>query len=58
MQLGVGYAMAATAPLALGALRDNTGGYDAGLWLVATIAVLVVASVVAAVALLESSARA
>lgn len=54
MQLGVGYTMAAAAPLALGALRDTTGGFDAGLWLVAALAGLVVISVVATVALLES----
>jgi MFS transporter, CP family, cyanate transporter len=56
MQLGAGYTMAAAAPLALGALRDATGGFDAGLWLVAGLAGLVVVSVVVTVALLESSA--
>ncbi len=56
MQLGAGYTMAAAAPLALGALRDITGGFDAGLWLVAVLAGLVVVSVVVTVALLESPA--
>lgn len=41
MQLGVGYTMAAAAPFALGALRDATGSFTAGLWVVAGISVLV-----------------
>jgi len=41
MQLGVGYTMAAAAPFALGALRDGTGSFTAGLWVVAGISVLV-----------------
>jgi cyanate permease len=47
MQLGVGYTMAALAPFTLGALRDTTGSFTAGLWFVAGIAVLVLASVAA-----------
>ena len=44
MMLGIGYCTGALAPLALGALRDATGSFDAGLWLIAAtaIAVLVV----------------
>jgi CP family cyanate transporter-like MFS transporter len=45
LQLGVGYTVAALAPLALGILRDATGGFQAGLWLVAVVAALVVGAV-------------
>jgi MFS transporter, CP family, cyanate transporter len=34
MMLGVGYTVAATAPVVLGALRDLTGSFDAVLWAV------------------------
>lgn len=58
MQLGVGYTMAALSPFALGALRDATGSFTAGLWVVAGIAVLVLASVTATLVLLgRRSAR-
>ena len=33
MMLGIGYCAGALAPLAIGALRDSTGSFDAGLWL-------------------------
>ncbi len=49
MQLGVGYSMAAVAPFALGALRDATGSFAAGLWVVAGIAVLVAVFVAATI---------
>jgi CP family cyanate transporter-like MFS transporter len=52
MQLGVGYTMAALAPFALGALRDTTGSFEAGLWFVAGIAVLVLTSAAATIGLL------
>jgi CP family cyanate transporter-like MFS transporter len=52
MQLGVGYTMAALSPFALGALRDATGSFTAGLWVVAGIAVLVLASVAATLTLM------
>jgi CP family cyanate transporter-like MFS transporter len=44
MMLGIGYCAGALAPIAIGALRDSTGSFDAGLWLLAVtaIAVLVV----------------
>ena len=45
LQRGIGYTIAAVAPLLLGVLRDVTGGFEAGLWLVAATAGLVVASV-------------
>ena len=35
MMLGIGYCAGALAPLAIGALRDSTGSFDAGLWLIA-----------------------
>ena len=35
MMLGIGYCAGALAPLAIGALRDATGSFDAGLWLIA-----------------------
>jgi CP family cyanate transporter-like MFS transporter len=44
LQLGVGYTVAALAPLALGVLRDETGGFGAGLWLVAVVAALLQAA--------------
>ena len=52
MQLGVGYTMAAAAPFALGSLRDATGSFAAGLWVVAGIAVLVAVFVAATIVLL------
>ena len=52
MQLGLGYIMAAAAPFALGALRDATGSFAAGLWVVAGIAVLVSVFVAATIVLL------
>ena len=33
MMLGIGYCAGALAPVAIGALRDSTGSFDAGLWL-------------------------
>jgi CP family cyanate transporter-like MFS transporter len=39
MMLGIGYCAGALAPLALGALRDATGSFDAGMWLIALLAV-------------------
>jgi ACS family 4-hydroxyphenylacetate permease-like MFS transporter len=56
MQLGVGYVVAAVAPVALGLLRDTTGSFSAGLWLVAATAGLVVCAVAAALRLLPESA--
>jgi cyanate permease len=53
MQLGLGYLMAASSPLLLGLLRDSTGSFDSGLWLVVGTAALVVACVVALVLLLR-----
>ena len=52
MQLGVGYTMAAVAPFALGGLRDATGSFAAGLWVVAGIAALVAVFVAATIVLL------
>jgi CP family cyanate transporter-like MFS transporter len=40
MMLGIGYCIGALAPLALGALRDSTGSFAAGLWCIAAAAVL------------------
>jgi CP family cyanate transporter-like MFS transporter len=40
MMLGIGYCIGALAPLALGALRDVTGSFEAGLWVIALAAVL------------------
>jgi cyanate permease len=34
-----GYVIASLAPVALGLLRDATGGFDVGLWLLVAIAV-------------------
>jgi CP family cyanate transporter-like MFS transporter len=48
LQFGVGYTAAALAPLALGILRDATGGFGAALWVVAAFALLVEAAVLAA----------
>jgi cyanate permease len=39
MMLGIGYCAGALAPLAIGALRDSTGSFDAGLWLLAVTAI-------------------
>ena len=44
MMLGIGYCIGALAPLALGALRDATGSFDTGLWLIALAAVAVLVS--------------
>ena len=35
MMLGIGYCIGALAPLALGALRDVTGSFEVGLWVIA-----------------------
>ena len=40
MMLGIGYSISALAPLALGALRDGTGSFEAGLWAIALAAVI------------------
>ena len=40
MMLGIGYCIGALAPLALGALRDVTGSFEAGLWSIALAAVI------------------
>ena len=40
MMLGIGYCIGALAPLALGALRDGTGSFAAGLWVIALAAVV------------------
>ena len=40
MMLGIGYCIGALAPLALGALRDGTGSFAAGLWVIALAAVI------------------
>jgi MFS transporter, CP family, cyanate transporter len=40
MMLGIGYCIGALAPLALGALRDVTGSFAVGLWVIAGAAVL------------------
>jgi CP family cyanate transporter-like MFS transporter len=40
MMLGIGYCIGALAPLALGALRDGTGSFTAGLWVIAAVAVI------------------
>jgi CP family cyanate transporter-like MFS transporter len=53
LQFGVGYTAAALAPLAVGILRDATGGFGTGLWLVAAVAVLVEAAVLSAARLLR-----
>ena len=53
LQFGVGYTAAALAPLALGILRDATGGFGAALWVVAAFALLVEAAVFAAARLLR-----
>jgi MFS transporter, CP family, cyanate transporter len=57
MQLGVGYTMAAVAPFALGSLRDATGSFAAGLWVVAAIAVLVAVFVAATIVQLGPRAQ-
>ena len=46
MMLGIGYCAGALAPLAIGALRDSTGSFDAGLWLLALTAVAVLVACV------------
>ena len=43
MMLGIGYCIGALAPLALGALRDATGSFAAGLWVIAVAALLALA---------------
>jgi MFS transporter, CP family, cyanate transporter len=40
MMLGIGYCIGALAPLALGALRDVTGSFAVGLWVIAGAAIL------------------
>jgi CP family cyanate transporter-like MFS transporter len=40
MMLGIGYCIGALAPLAIGALRDATGSFEAGLWVIAISAIL------------------
>jgi MFS transporter, CP family, cyanate transporter len=40
MMLGIGYCIGALAPLALGGLRDGTGSFTAGLWVIALAAVI------------------
>ena len=40
MMLGIGYCIGALAPLALGALRDGTGSFEAGLWVIALAAAI------------------
>jgi cyanate permease len=47
MMLGIGYCAGALAPLVLGALRDATGSFHAGLWLIAASALGVLATCVA-----------
>jgi CP family cyanate transporter-like MFS transporter len=47
MMLGLGYCAGALSPLILGALRDSTGSFHAGLWLIAVAAVAVLATCVA-----------
>jgi CP family cyanate transporter-like MFS transporter len=42
MMLGVGYSLAASSPLLLGALRDLTGGFDAVLWALVGLGALLV----------------
>jgi CP family cyanate transporter-like MFS transporter len=44
MMLGIGYCAGALSPLAIGALRDWTGSFDAGLWLIAVAAIVVLAA--------------
>ena len=39
MMLGIGYCAGALSPIAIGALRDSTGSFDSGLWLLALTAV-------------------
>jgi MFS transporter, CP family, cyanate transporter len=41
MMLGIGYCAGALAPLALGGLRDATGSFDSGMWLIAALAIAV-----------------
>ena len=40
MMLGIGYSVAALAPLGLGGVRDLTGSFSTSLWLIAAMAVL------------------
>ena len=39
MMLGIGYCAGALSPIAIGALRDSSGSFDSGLWLLALTAV-------------------
>jgi len=55
LQFGVGYTVAALAPLALGVLRDATGTFGAGLWLVAGVAACVEAAVLVTARLLREA---
>lgn len=57
MQLGVGYTIAALAPFALGLLRDATGGFAVGLWVVTGTAALLLVSVAAVAFLMPDEAR-
>jgi MFS transporter, CP family, cyanate transporter len=41
MMLGIGYCVGALSPLVIGALRDSTGSFHAGLWLIALMAIAV-----------------
>ena len=45
VMLGVGYALAAAAPLVLGAVRDVTGSFSVSLWAIVFVAVLLVPAV-------------
>ena len=47
LMLGGGYVLAAIAPLALGAVRDETGSFAASLWLLVGLAVALVATALA-----------
>jgi cyanate permease len=40
VMLGGGYLIAASAPVALGALRDSTGSFTAGIWMLCGVAVV------------------
>jgi cyanate permease len=44
MMLGIGYCAGALAPLVIGALRDSTGSFHLGLWLIAASALGVLAA--------------
>jgi cyanate permease len=40
--LGLGYATSSAGPLLLGAVRDDSGGFDAVLWTLVAVSVLLV----------------